>query len=150
MIYVPAFGKKVEEKIEDKIPLEKLQGKGERILLVEDEKEVCQLLARMLSDNGYRVITTPNAKEALSAFEKEEGKFDLIFSDVVLPDRSGLQLVKELLSRSSKLSVLLTSGYPEDKSQWSFIRQKGFSFPQKPCDLTNLLQLVRKAIRQTR
>jgi len=61
---------------------------------------------------------------------------------VVLSDRSGLELVDELLSRRPELRVLLSSGYLDDKSQGSIIRQKGFQFLHKPYGVPDLFRIV--------
>ena len=73
-------------------------------------------------------------------------KIHLVFCDVVLPDRDGPELVDQLLSRKPKLCILLTSGYTDQKSQWSVIRERGFRFLQKPYPIPNLLRAIRRAI----
>jgi len=146
-IYLPAYSAKLEDEAEKKILLAELQGSGERILLVEDEKSVRRFAARVLRKNGYVVFEAENAKEALDIFEREEGKFHLIFCDVVLPDQSGLKLIEQFLSRKEELRVLMNSGYTNQKSQWPIIREKGFQFLPKPYSLVDLLQAVREGIK---
>ena len=104
------------------------------------------MATRMLRENGYIVFAAASAEEALDLFEREKGKFHLIFSDVILPDQAGLQLVDRLLSRSPELRVLLSSGYTDEKSQWSVIRERGFRVVQKPYTIVDLLRAVREAI----
>jgi len=145
-IYLPAFSIKPEEETKEMISLHELQGGGQRILLVEDEEEVRRFAANFLSENGYVVFEAANVKEAMEVFEREEGKFHLIFCDVVLPDQSGLQLIERLLSYKSELRVLLTSGYTDDKSQWPIICERKFRFLQKPYALAELLQAIKEAI----
>ena len=124
-----------------------LRGSGERILLVEDEEEVRSLGARILRENGYDVVEAADAKEALGAFEKEERSFDLVFSDVVLPDWSGPELVDRILTMKPDLKVLFTSGYADHKSQWPVIQGEGFPFLQKPYAPLDLLQALRNALK---
>ena len=81
------------------------QASGERILVVEDEASVRDLAATILRKNGYEVFEAPNVAEALRIYEQEDGRFDLVFSDVVLPDRSGVQLADELLERAPGTST---------------------------------------------
>ena len=147
-VYLPAVSLKPEEETKKKISLEGLKGSGERILLVEDEEGVRELATIVLGENGYVVYDAANAEEALDIFDKEAGNFDLIFSDVVLPDKGGLQLVDQLLSQKPDLRVLMSSGYTDQKSQWPIIRERGFRFLQKPYALTDLLQAIREAIGQ--
>jgi PAS domain S-box-containing protein len=146
-VYLPAFSAKLEDETKEKSSLEEFQGSGERILLVEDEKGVRELTKKILRKNGYVVFEAANAKEALDIFEKERGKFHLVLSDVVLPDKSGLQLVHQLLSFKPELRVILSTGYTDEKSQWPIIREKGFRVLQKPYNLPDMLRAIRDAIK---
>ncbi len=129
--------------------MEQVLGHGERILLVEDEDNVRDFAKRALSEGGYEVLEATSAEEAMTIFENEERRVDLIFSDVVLPAKSGLQLVEELLSVSPELHVLLSSGYTDQKSQWSVIDEKGLAFLPKPYDIGELLRTIRETIEPT-
>ena len=148
-VYLPASS--VESKDETKeevISIQDCHGKGERILLVEDDDGIREFAKRVLFESGYVGFEAANAEEALNIFGKEKGDFHLVFSDVVLPEKSGLQLVEQLLSRKPELKVLLTSGYTDQKSQWPVICEKGYRFIQKPYGLTDLLRVVREVIEQ--
>jgi len=145
-IYLPAFFTKPQDKVHETISLDKFQGQGELVLVVEDQEEVRQVAVKMLQDNGYRIIEAANAQEALHVFEQEKGRFDLVLSDVVLPDQTGLELVDRLLLKQSKLKVIFMSGYTDQKSQWPFIQEKGFKFLQKPFNLPDLLRTLREVI----
>ncbi len=145
-VYFPAVPIKAESKTEEEIPLQEIQGRGERILLVEDEKLIRELVTKVLIAYGYVIFESATGEEAMDIFEREKGQFDLIFSDVVLSDKNGIQLVNEFLSINPELRVLLSSGYAGRKLQWSTIYKKGFKFLQKPYDITELLQSVKKAL----
>jgi DNA-binding NtrC family response regulator len=122
-----------------------LEGKGERILIVEDQAEVRAIAKEMLLTNGYSVFPVSNAKEAMELFEKENGKFDLIFSDLVLPDRPGVLLVQDLLTRG-KFKMLITSGYTEENASLNYIKENNIRFLQKPYEIRALLQAVREVL----
>jgi len=147
-IYLPASSLKAEEETKETVLLKELKGSGERILLVEDEEGVREFATSALGENGYIIYETANAEEALDIFEKEGGNFDLIFSDVVLPGKTGLELVDQLLSHKPELRILLSSSYTDHKSQWPVIRERGFIFLQKPYALADLLRAIREAIGQ--
>jgi len=146
MIYFPAFSEVSEEEVCIEPPSLRLKGKGEGILLVEDEEEVRKFIATALRENGYYVFEARNSKEAKDIFEKEKKRINLIFTDVVLPDKSGILLVEELISEKPDIKVLLTSGYTDQKSQLNIIEQKGFKFLQKPYTLKCLLQTVKDSL----
>jgi len=145
-VYLPAYFEKLKDETKEIISLQELQGKGERILVVEDEEEVRKVAALALGENGYIIFEAADAEDALNIFEREKENFDLVFSDVVLPDKTGLQLVDQLLSRKPELRVLLSSGYANDKSQWPIMRERGYRFIQKPYALSDLIQAIREAI----
>jgi two-component system cell cycle sensor histidine kinase/response regulator CckA len=145
-VYLPAFSVEPEDEVKETTSLQELQGRGERILLVEDEEVVREYTMKALDRNGYFVFEAANVQEALDIFEREGGKFQLALSDVVLPDGTGLQLIDQLLSRNPELSVLLSSGYTDRKSQWPLIRERGIRFLQKPYALPDLLRAIRGAM----
>ena len=147
-VYFSSVSQKANEeiKVKEEIPLQTLQGCGERILFVEDDKGVSEFVMSALCENGYTVFKTGSAEEALDVFEKEKGNFQLILSDVVLPNKSGLELIEELLANKPDLRILLNSGYMDQKSKWQSISEKGFPFLQKPYNLTDLLSAVKNAL----
>ena len=117
------------------------------ILLVEDDIEVLEFSEKVLSKNGYSVFKARCVKDALEIFKKEKSNFDLIFCDVVLPDKTGLQLVDEILIHDSSSPVILSSGYTDHKSQWPLIQQRGFRFIQKPYSVAELLKIVKDTLK---
>lgn len=86
------------------------EGGGRRVLVVEDNLEVGQFCNEVLQDLGYVTAWAKNADEALALLEKKND-FDVVFSDVVMPGASGLELGREIQRRFPSLPVVLTSGY---------------------------------------
>jgi two-component system cell cycle sensor histidine kinase/response regulator CckA len=70
----------------------------------------------------------------------------VVFTDVVLPDQSGIEFAEQLRVKNPKLRVLLSSGYADQKSQWPVILEKGFRYLQKPYALDNLLKTLREVL----
>ena len=118
------------------------KGNGKRILMVEDDLAVLNLGSSLLRNAGYEVCAAATAADALAAFETEPGRFDLLFSDVVLPDQNGIALADTVRSRKPDIPVLLCSGYTDERSRWSSIQEKGFLFLQKPYPIALLLDTV--------
>jgi two-component system nitrogen regulation response regulator NtrX len=123
-----------------------LKGKKERILLIEDEEDVREVVATVLIDNDYTVIEAETASEALDIFNKEKVKFDLVLSDMILPDQNGLKLVEQLLARDPELNVILSSGYTDYSAHMPVIKEKGYFFLQKPYSIDKLLQMIKQAL----
>lgn len=145
-IYLPVSSEKPVKKSEETISSTSFNGNGESILVVEDEEIVLKLATRVLSENGYVVFEAANAKEALDIYNREKGKFNLVFTDVVMPGENGLQLVDKLLTLNPELRVLFSSGYSDDKSHRDIIIERGLQFLQKPYTPTELLQVIKEVI----
>jgi len=149
-IYIPTFSFKEEGTVsgeeETKVSLRELQGRGEKILFIEDEEDVRRFVIDLLRENGYTVSESKNVAEALKSFEEEKENFHLIFSDVTLPDGNGLELVDELLKRKPGINVLFTSGYLDDDSKLEYIRKKGLRFLKKPFTAIELLRAIKSSI----
>ena len=88
------------------------------------------------------------ARQALEIFNEQEGNFALIFSDIVLADQTGIELVEEIRNIKPGIKVLLTSGYADKKSRWMDVNEKGFPFLQKPYSLADLLKSIRECWRE--
>jgi len=146
-VYIPTAGTEPSARpVSCQEALAEQTSSGERILVVEDEESVRDLATTVLRKHGYEVFEAPNVADALEIFEREEGRFDLVFSDVVLPDKSGVQLADELLERAPGLRMLMSSGHASERSQWETIKSKGLPFLQKPYSLPGLLRMVRETI----
>ena len=101
----------------------------------------CQVI-----ENNYDVISAASAEEAMKLFQKEKGNFHMVLSDVVLQNKTGVEIVTEFLEKKPNLRVLMCSGYTGEKSQWSVIQEKGFRFLQKPYTMIQLLQSVKEVL----
>ena len=145
-IFFPSIISCPQGKADGEISITQYKGMGEKILIVEDEEDVRQFTKKALNKFGYEVSTATNAEEAIDIFNKDMDKFSMVLSDVVLPGKSGIELVDELLVRKPDLRVLLCSGYTDHMSQYPLIVKKGFKFLQKPYTLANMLQSIREVI----
>jgi two-component system cell cycle sensor histidine kinase/response regulator CckA len=141
-VYFPALLEAAGAEAIDKPAAQAARGKGERILLVEDENGVRDFAGLALRSSGYSVSEVASAEEALEVFAAKQGRFDLVFSDVVLSGKSGVSLAEEISALSPSTPVLLTSGYTDDKSQLVEIRRRNLPFLQKPYALGDLLVAV--------
>ncbi|MBN2601229.1 MAG: PAS domain S-box protein, partial [Candidatus Marinimicrobia bacterium] len=145
-IYLPAITVKVQKTEKKKSGIEDLTGRGECILVIEDEEEVRNFAVAALRQNGYLTIEAENSAAALEVFKKEKGRFDLILSDVILPDKNGFLLVEELLEIRGDIPVIMSSGYTEEKVQQTIIQKQGFRFLQKPYNLQEMLLTVKQVL----
>ena len=123
---------------------------GERVLVVEDEESVREFARRALSKNGYMVLVAADAQEAFDIFEKEGRNLDLIFTDVVLPGDDGPKLADLFLRLKPGISILLTTGYSDERSVSSVLEERGYPYLHKPYSLENLLRSVKDALKKGR
>jgi CheY-like chemotaxis protein len=86
-------------------------GKQKHILIVDDEPTVCFTVQLLLQDDGYVVDGAKSGAEALALFEP--GKFDMIFTDYLMPEMKGDQLAAAIKSLSPKQPVVMVTAYPE-------------------------------------
>ncbi len=121
-------------------------GEGQRVLVVEDESMVLRFTRRALEGSGYQVLAATSGGEALAILDQEGSRLDLVFSDVVLPDTTGVDLAEWCREHHPGLKLLLSSGYMDHKVQWPRIRELRLPFLQKPYSLTGLLLAIREAL----
>ena len=118
-----------------------VQGRGESVLVVEDNPEVKTVAVSLLEQLNYRVVAVESAREALQAVDAGT-PVDLVFSDVMLPgEMDGIELVKTLRARRPDLPVLLTSGYAA-----ALTRSQGVPILRKPYRIAALAEAVRSAL----
>jgi PAS domain S-box-containing protein len=118
-------------------------GTGERVLVVEDEDAVREIVRRVLTRNGYEVVTAATPSDALALAEQVASP-ELVISDVVMPEMSGLALAERLHEHWPGVPVLFMSGYPSDLRA----RRMGADVPmiRKPFGQSALLGSVRELI----
>ena len=119
---------------------------SETILLVEDEDAVRGLACRILEKQGYRILAAANGREAMEIATGEEGRIDLVLTDIVMPGMNGRGLVEKLSGIRPLIKSLYMSGYTDDD-----IVRRGFiepsrSFLQKPFTSEALVRTVRKVL----
>ncbi|MBZ5579222.1 MAG: response regulator [Acidobacteriia bacterium] len=124
---------------------ERLTG-AETILLVEDETRVRKLIADVLSARGYRVLEATRGAEALRLCRIRKESIDLAVVDVVMPEMSGPDLIRQILPLKPNMRVLYISGYTEEAMVYHGIEQSGAAFLQKPFLPDMLARKVREVL----
>jgi CheY-like chemotaxis protein len=122
----------------------------ETILLVEDEDLVRHLSSQILEESGYTVIEARNGLHALEICEQENYKFDLLMTDVVMPQMGGRELAEKLKSKLPGIKLLFTSGYTDDAIVRHGIIETNTSFIQKPFSPEDLSNKIREILDNTR
>ncbi|MFH1415462.1 MAG: response regulator [Elusimicrobiota bacterium] len=143
-VYFPAGSVEKKKSSKKVIPADGIKGRGETILLIEDEDTLRDAVKKILKKNNYSVIEARSMKEAYAAFKKA-GSVDLVFSDIVLPDGTGLELIDRLKEHKPKLKILLCTGY-FDSARLNEARKKNYTVMKKPYSLYGMLNKIREAL----
>lgn len=118
---------------------------SESVLLVENDAQVRKAARGILRRNGYQVIEAKSASLALE-LAAAGGRFDLLLTDVSMPQLGGMQLIERLRSLRPDLRAVCMSGYAEEAALRHGVVQPGVAFVQKPLTPEALLSKVREAL----
>jgi PAS domain S-box-containing protein len=142
-IYIPRIEKPIL--LEVAAPMEVPTG-NERILLIDDEVMLINMGRRVLTNLGYQVDAMSNSRKALAEFTANPDDFDLIITDMTMPEMMGDQLATEILKSRPDMPIILCTGYSEyiDKERAEAIGIKHYI--EKPVDIGELARIVRQTI----
>jgi CheY-like chemotaxis protein len=143
-VYLPVAKRKVEREAE-KASTGELTG-AETILLVEDETRVRKLIVDVLKSRGYTVLEATRGEDALRLVSAHRGPIDLALVDVVMPEMSGPDLMRQIEPQRPKMRVLYISGYTDEAIVHHGISQSGAAFLQKPFVPDALARKVREVL----
>ena len=127
------------------LPMELPEG-SETVLLVEDEKIVRDVGARILERSGYRVMQAGNGDEAIALAMEYGERIDLLMTDVVMPGMHGRELANRLTRIHPETRVLFTSGYTDNAIVHHGVLDEGVSFIGKPYSPSALAKKVREVL----
>jgi CheY-like chemotaxis protein len=126
--------------------LETPLGRGETVLVVEDESAILNMAQKMLTGLGYRVLTAPDPASALKLAAERGIVIHLLMTDVVMPEMNGLELARRLKTRHPDLKILFMSGHTANVIAHRGILNAGVHFIQKPFSRKDLAGKVREAL----
>jgi len=112
-----------------------------RILVVDDEPEVLEVMVDMLEQEGYSTRSTSDSREASQLLE--ETPFDVIVSDIVMPHLSGLQLLEIARRQNPDVQVVLVTGYATNELAREALERGASGFIEKPFRIEQLLATLR-------
>lgn len=143
-IYLPQLVE--QEDVSETSPAESVPRGHERILIVDDEKDLVYLMQRMLADLGYRVTACTDSREMLKIYQAAPESYDLIITDMTMPHLSGSELAQEIIKLRPTQSIILCTGYSSyidaEKAKQLGIKR----FLLKPVAGRELAFTVRKAL----
>ena len=145
-VYFPASSDQPDTKTAQDTQIT-IPGGNERILVVEDEQPVREFVAGVLRQLGYQVWEAASGRKALEVWKAQQGAFDLLLTDLVMPEGiNGRDLAERLRAESPQLKVVFTSGYSDDVVGEEFVRSHGLNYLQKPYHPQKLALVVRECL----
>jgi len=144
-VFLPAIQKKFDESVENRDPA---PTGSERVLFVDDEKALVEMGQQMLEHLGYKVTTRTSSIEALELFREQPQKFDLVITDMTMPNMTGDKLAQELIDIRSNIPVILCTGYSQQINETKAKVMGIKAFVLKPMVMNELAITIRTVLKQ--
>jgi len=143
-IFLPA----VEQKAKQAAGSDQLlpRGNGQKIMLVDDEEPVREILSSFLEESGYTVYTFSRGREILDALRENPDNCELLITDMAMPKMNGAEIARAALSIKPELPVILCTGYSADLSRQQALEIGIRSVIQKPIQRTRFLYTIYEAL----
>ncbi len=120
-----------------------------RLLLVDDDEAACRLLSEVLEREAYRVVSALSADEAIAKLD-DEGPFDAVLTDLRMPRKSGLDLLRVVRGKDPEALVLVLTAFGDAKAAGEAIRAGAYDFISKPYDIKTLRETLDRALGRRR
>ena len=115
-----------------------------KILVIDDDTAFCVMLKTFLQKKGYDVVNAFNAEDAVHELNKM--KFDVVITDIRLPDSDGLEILKSVKVKSPKTQVILMTGYTDIKTAVNAMKSGAFDYVGKPINPDEILHTIKQAL----
>ncbi len=142
-VYFPRVEEEIQPEPAGPAPL--LTG-AERILFVDDEKDLADATGGILTYLGYQVTAKTSSLEALALFRSQPDAFDLVITDQTMPDMTGMQLAEELLGIRPDLPIILCTGYSSKIDAGAAGNMGIRAFAMKPVRQEKMAKMIRQAL----
>lgn len=144
IIYLPRLDGSAEREIE--AILEDVPTGNEQILFVDDEETLVEIGEELIGSLGYHVTATHDSMEALKTFSDQRDRFDLVITDMTMPEMTGETLAQKILSIRPDIPIILCSGYGS-RSACNRAKDIGIrEYVNKPIDLMGIAKIIRKVL----
>jgi len=120
--------------------------KNRAILLVDDDQEVLKALTKVLEKDGYSVIPHASALQAVRDINETKRHFDLVITDVSMPDLGGVAFLNAVKAAFPRVPVIVITAFGDWGQYMEAIRNGAYDYLSKPLDKSELLAAVRRAL----
>lgn len=131
-----------------RLPMERERVSTEKIVIIDDEKRMCESLSVLLEGDGYNVMSFQRSVEAVEAIRRE--KVDLVVTDIKMPEMDGIEILRAVKEIDEGIPVILMTGYASLDTALDAISQGAYDYLLKPVEFTYLELTVRRALDKRR
>ncbi len=142
-VYLPVIDAQSSEPVREK---EKLPSGNERILFVDDEPSAIDAMKKMLEKNGYGVTARSNSNSALKTFRSNPGAFDLVITDMTMPNMTGKELTEKIKEHRPDIPVILCTGFSDQIDEYNADAIGIDAFMMKPVIMADMLKKIREVL----
>ena len=147
-IYLPVTGEApMKRRVQPRVDQPEVRGQ-ETVVVIEDDEVVRNLAVSALRDQGYTVMSAASGAQCLDLLKSYQGPFDLMLTDVIMPDMNGKALFEEVVRSFPKVKILYMSGYTGNVISHHGVLDEGVDFLQKPFSVQELRLKVREVLNQ--
>jgi len=145
-VYLPAVSGEQETTNAERLATAQIAriGRGRHALLVEDDDQVLEMVQKLLQQAGFNVSVARNGKDGLRMVDQDPGGFDLIVTDLVMPDLGGVDMATGIRERSGTIPGLFMSAYPEETDDEVGSQAPNTAFIGKPFALQDFAKAVKE------
>ena len=119
-------------------------GENARIIIIDDDKSIRQVLKTILEQEGYTVDTAETGKEAI--LKTNEKAYNLALIDMRLPDIEGIDLILKIKDTTPRMRKIIVTGYPTIQNAMEAVNRQADAFILKPFDVERVLQTIREQL----
>jgi DNA-binding NtrC family response regulator len=119
-------------------------GENARIIIIDDDESIRQVLKTILEEEGYVVDTADTGKEAV--LKTSEKAYNLALIDIRLPDIEGIDLILKIKDTTPRMRKIIVTGYPTIQNAMEAVDRQADAFILKPFDVERVLQTIREQL----
>ncbi len=117
-----------------------------RILIIDDDKDICEYMQLLLSQSGYEVTAETDARAALELLREEE--FHVVILDIMMPELNGMELLERIRDFDSDIAIIIFTGYPSVDTAVTSMKYNVSDYIKKPFDVDEFNQTLEKILRE--
>ena len=117
-----------------------------RILIIDDDKDICEYMQLLLTQSGYDVTAETDARAALDLLKEEE--FHVVILDIMMPELNGMELLEKIRDFDSDIAIIIFTGYPSVDTAVTSMKYNVSDYIKKPFDVDEFNQMLEKILRE--